>query len=208
VADQLGIDRQTVYKYLQDGTLPGLQFGRKWLVSEKALVAHLDEMQRSQTLARRTAGDVPEGFTNKLQDDARHLLILAEMEARQRHHNYIGQEHILLAVARSPESKAMKALTALNVDGRRLRASVDSVIGPGNPALVTDSIDLTPRAKKAVELAFAAASENHAMPGSLQIVSGIMVEGTGVGAVILHALSVGPEQFAEAVEKVNGVGGA
>ena len=35
VADQLGIDKNTVYKYLQDGVLPGLQLGRKWLVSER-----------------------------------------------------------------------------------------------------------------------------------------------------------------------------
>ena len=32
VAEQLGIDRNTVYKYLQDGTIPAVQLGRRWLI--------------------------------------------------------------------------------------------------------------------------------------------------------------------------------
>ena len=42
VAEQLGIDKNTVYKYLQEGSLPGLQLGRKWLVSERRLALFLE----------------------------------------------------------------------------------------------------------------------------------------------------------------------
>ena len=53
VAEQLGIDKNTVYRYLQDGTLPGLQLGRKWLVSERRLADFLERAERQQTERRR-----------------------------------------------------------------------------------------------------------------------------------------------------------
>jgi len=52
---QLGIDKNTVYKYLQDGSLPGLQLGRKWLVSERRLADFLERVEREQTSRRRDA---------------------------------------------------------------------------------------------------------------------------------------------------------
>jgi excisionase family DNA binding protein len=55
VAEQLGIDKNTVYKYLQDGSLPGLQLGRKWLVSERRLADFLERVEREQTARRRDA---------------------------------------------------------------------------------------------------------------------------------------------------------
>jgi len=53
VAEQLGIDKNTVYKYLQEGSLPGLQIGRKWLVSERRLATFLERVEREQTDRRR-----------------------------------------------------------------------------------------------------------------------------------------------------------
>jgi excisionase family DNA binding protein len=53
VAEQLGVDKNTVYKYLQDGSLPGLQLGRKWLISERRLGDFLERVERQQTDRRR-----------------------------------------------------------------------------------------------------------------------------------------------------------
>jgi excisionase family DNA binding protein len=64
VAEQLGIDKNTVYKYLQEGTLPGLQIGRKWLVSERRLASFLERVEREQTQRRReAAGGASRPFT-------------------------------------------------------------------------------------------------------------------------------------------------
>jgi excisionase family DNA binding protein len=63
VADQLGVDKNTVYKYLQDGSLPGLQLGRKWLISERRLADFLERVERQQTeRRRRQAGNVQRPF--------------------------------------------------------------------------------------------------------------------------------------------------
>ena len=42
-AISLGIERNTIYKYLQEGTLPAIQLGRKWLISERLLGFWLEE---------------------------------------------------------------------------------------------------------------------------------------------------------------------
>jgi excisionase family DNA binding protein len=55
VADQLGLDKNTVYRYLNDGRLPGLQLGKKWLVEEHGLRAFLRREQRVQTERRQAA---------------------------------------------------------------------------------------------------------------------------------------------------------
>ena len=63
VAEQLGIDKNTVYRYLQEGSLPGLQLGRKWLVSERRLAEFLERVERAQTERRRqSAGDTARPF--------------------------------------------------------------------------------------------------------------------------------------------------
>lgn len=55
VAEQLGLDKNTVYRYLNDGRVPGLQLGKKWLVEEQGLRDFLRREQRQQT-ERRQAG--------------------------------------------------------------------------------------------------------------------------------------------------------
>jgi excisionase family DNA binding protein len=62
VAEQLGIDKNTVYKYLQEGSLPGLQLGRKWLVSERRLAEFLERVEREQTQRRQTGAGRPRPF--------------------------------------------------------------------------------------------------------------------------------------------------
>jgi excisionase family DNA binding protein len=69
VADALGIDKNTVYKYLQEGSLPGLQLGRKWLVSERRLAEFLERAERDQTERRRRTtrhGQRPFGLPPRL----------------------------------------------------------------------------------------------------------------------------------------------
>ena len=41
VAEQLGVDRDTVYRYFRTGVLPATRVGRRWLVSERELAAFL-----------------------------------------------------------------------------------------------------------------------------------------------------------------------
>lgn len=53
VAEQLDIDKSTVYRFLKEGRLPALQLGKKWLISEPELRQFLQAEQAEQTTKRR-----------------------------------------------------------------------------------------------------------------------------------------------------------
>src|SRR5205085_11056135 len=89
-----------------------------------------------------------ERFTER----ARRVMVLAQEEARLLNHNYIGTEHILLGLIREGEGVAAKALESLGISLEAVRRQVEEVIGQGQQA-PSGHIPVTPRAKKALELA-------------------------------------------------------
>jgi len=194
VAEQLNIDKNAVYRYLNEGVLPGLQLGRKWLISESSLVAALKAEEQRQTHARRQLSfDDPEFYRRfeRFSQRARRVLIVAQDEAVKRNHTYIGQEHILLAIATVPDSRGLMVLAALGVSAERLRAEVEAAIPAGSPSQVNGEIGLTPRARKAIDLAAEEAlALNHAYVGVEHLVLGLLREGDGVGYGVHTGLGV------------------
>src|ERR687888_1837778 len=57
-------------------------------------------------------------------DRARRVVVLAQEEARQLGHNYIGTEHILLGLIREGEGVAAQVLVKLGADLNRVRQQV------------------------------------------------------------------------------------
>jgi excisionase family DNA binding protein len=190
VADQLNIDKNAVYRYLNDGTLPGMQLGRKWLISESTLAEFLKAEERRQTSERRvaTTQDPGEGFTER----ARAAMAAAQDEAIRRNHNWIGTEHLLLALVADPDNRAVALLAAMNVEPPAVLASVEFVIGkfaaaPSAPG----SFGLTPRAKKSLQLAVEEAGKlDHGQVGCEHILLGLLAEGDGIAANVLQSLGV------------------
>lgn len=52
----------------------------------------------------------------KFSERARRVLSLAQEEAGELNHNYIGTEHVLLGLAREPEGVGTRVLVSLGVD--------------------------------------------------------------------------------------------
>ncbi len=122
-----------------------------------------------------------ERFTNR----ARHAVVLAQEEARQLRHNYIGTEHILLGLLAEPGGIACRTLERFGMSLDGTRAEVRSIIGPGKAA-PSGHIPFTPRAKKTLELALREALQlHHNSIGTEHVLLGIIREGDGVGAQIL-----------------------
>jgi len=84
-------------------------------------------------------------------DRARRVLVLAQEEARELNHAFIGTEHILLGLIREGEGVAYQALSALGVSFEAVREKVEEAIGTTG-APTTGSPPFTPRAKKVLEL--------------------------------------------------------
>lgn len=91
-------------------------------------------------------------------DRARRVVVLAQEEARMMTHNYIGTEHLLLALS-LPEGvgkgggvggNTPAALAKIGLDHETIREKVLAVIGEGTHA-PPGHIPFTPRAKKVLE---------------------------------------------------------
>ena len=110
---------------------------------------------------------------------------LAQEEARELDHNYIGTEHLLLGLLATSDSLASASLTALGYTHDEVQASVEAMIGRGK-APPGGHIPFTPRAKKVLELSLREALQlKHNYIGTEHILLGLLREGEGVAAQIL-----------------------
>ena len=122
-----------------------------------------------------------ERFTER----ARHVVVLAQDEARALKHNYVGTEHILLGLLREEEGIAGRVLESLGIQLDGLRVQVSRIIGQGD-ALTTGQIPFTPRAKKVLELALREARAlGHEHIGTEHLLLGVVRENEGIAARLL-----------------------
>jgi ATP-dependent Clp protease ATP-binding subunit ClpC len=117
---------------------------------------------------------------------ARHVVVLAQEEARRLHHNYIGTEHVLLGLLGEPGGLASGALEGFGMSLEGTREEVKALVGTGN-ITVGGHIPFTPRAKKTLELALREALQlHHDYIGTEHILLGVIREGDGAGAQVLR----------------------
>src|SRR5437762_1908758 len=86
-------------------------------------------------------------------DRARQVMRLAHEEAQNFKHEYIGTEHILLALVREGSGVPARALRLLGVDEDSICREVENAILKGAGAVLTGNLPLTPRVKKSLEYA-------------------------------------------------------
>jgi ATP-dependent Clp protease ATP-binding subunit ClpA len=118
---------------------------------------------------------------------ARRVVVLAQEEARQLRHNYIGTEHVLLGLISSePDGLPARVLRAIGLTPDVARQEVVAIVGMGKIA-PTGHIPFTPRAKKTLELALREALQlHHNHIGPEHILLGVIREGEGVGAQVIR----------------------
>ncbi|HLS23718.1 MAG TPA: ATP-dependent Clp protease ATP-binding subunit [Pseudogracilibacillus sp.] len=134
---------------------------------------------------------------------AQKVLALAQQEAIRLGHSNIGTEHILLGLIREGEGIAAKALKELGLEGTQIQKEVENLIGTGNQPM--KAIHYTPRAKKVVELSQDEARKlSHPYVGTEHILLGLIREGEGVAARVLHNLDVNLNRARQQVMKLLG----
>jgi ATP-dependent Clp protease ATP-binding subunit ClpC len=131
---------------------------------------------------------------NKFTDRARKVLSLAQEEAQRFQHNYIGTEHLLLGLVREGDGVAAKVLMNLGIELNKARSAVEFVIVQGD-RIVLGEIGLTPRARKAIDLAVDEARRfDHHYIGTEHLLLGLIHEGEGIAAGVLESLGVNLER--------------
>jgi ATP-dependent Clp protease ATP-binding subunit ClpA len=138
-------------------------------------------------------------FGGAVQSGQQTLMIAAE-EAKKLGHDWIGSEHILLAVTKVANTHAARALASLGVDYDKVKAEVVKVVPPrdGTPKEIT----LTPRAQKIMGYAsgFGDASGHGLSPETLLL--GLIAESDAIAAQVLTSLATTPERVREALQKL------
>ncbi len=126
----------------------------------------------------------------KFSERARRVLTVAQEEARNLNHSYIGTEHILLGLVREEEGVAARVLTNLGIGLGKIRSAVEFIIGRGEKPS-TGETGLTPRAKKVIELAIDEARQlGHNYIGTEHLLLGLLREGEGVASSVLDSFGI------------------
>jgi ATP-dependent Clp protease ATP-binding subunit ClpA len=136
----------------------------------------------------------------------RRVLALAREEAARLRHEYVGTEHILLALIRDDGGVAITALRSLNVEPESLRDKLLAVIKLGTQeGRARPDLPYTSRAKKVLELAMKQARElNHSYVGTEHLLLGLIDERKGIAAQILVDAGATLEVTAAAIVRLLG----
>ncbi len=122
----------------------------------------------------------------RFNDQARRVLALAEEEAELMHHGYLGTEHLLLGLIHEGEGVAARALNSFGVTLDAAREEVEQEVRASAKS-PTESLPLTPRAEKVLELSEREASQlGEDQVGTEHILLGLARLGEGVAAQALN----------------------
>ncbi len=125
-------------------------------------------------------------FTSRV----RGALIKARDEARRRHHEYVGTEHLLIGVLAEEDALVMDVLDNLGVNPVIVHQAVEQRVTNGQPGRVKTLSDLpySPRARVVLDQAIAAAHEfGDGYVGTQHLLLGLIRERHGIAAQELTA---------------------
>ncbi|MEK7279383.1 MAG: ATP-dependent Clp protease ATP-binding subunit [Nitrospirota bacterium] len=126
-----------------------------------------------------------ERFTDK----GRKIIILAREEAERHQNDYLGTEHLVLAIIRETDGVATAVLKKMGLSPEQIRLEIERNLPGGGSTLTFGEIPFTPRVKKVIEYAVEEARLlGHHYIGSEHLLLGLMREEEGIGGKILRSL--------------------
>jgi len=117
------------------------------------------------------------------------IIAIAQEEAEEWRHSYVGTEHLLLAFLKIPGSDVHRFLTSHDVTYEKVVGFLEEEKGRGDVRLSADDLEPTPRLKRVMKISFEEARRsglNTIRPEHLLM--GMLREGDGTGATILQQL--------------------
>lgn len=207
VSEKLGLDKNNVYKYLQEGVIPAVQLGRKWLISEKQLEEWLEHQSAEQTRLRRQAAISVDRTIARMDNYTPHALKAiraAHQLARSCCHSQIGVMHLLLAMACESDSSAAHALVRLGQTPEKLQAQLEAA-QPHGQAAPPKRLARDAQAKQAMHLAATTArSKSKTLIGTEDLLAAVVqLEGSN-GTGILSCLGLKAQDVIQAMKDLDG----
>ncbi|MBI4691588.1 MAG: ATP-dependent Clp protease ATP-binding subunit [Nitrospirae bacterium] len=125
----------------------------------------------------------------KFTERGRKVIIYAREEAEKRQNDYLGTEHILLALLREDEGIIAAIIKKMGISIEEVRMEIERKLPYGTNVLTFGDIPFTPRAKKVLELAVEEARLiGHGYIGSEHLLLGILREDEGIAGRTLRSL--------------------
>ena len=125
---------------------------------------------------------------------ARQTLERARTEAPRLHHNFVGTEHVLLALLTLENGVVPNVLQRMNVDCESLKKRIEEWVSIFPSEGTTAHLPFTPRVKKSLLLAAREAKACHqALVGAEHIFLGLLLEGDGVAGRVLKNIGLNSE---------------
>ncbi len=128
---------------------------------------------------------------NRFTERTKRVLFLAREEARRLQHDYVGTEHILLALLREGEGVAAAVLLNLGVNSEQLKRRIEELTPRGGGTLLMGEMPFNLSARRAMEHAVGEARGlQHNYVGTEHLLLGILDEPEGIAAKALASLGV------------------
>jgi len=125
----------------------------------------------------------------KFTERGRKIIIYAKEEAERRNNDYLGTEHLLLAILREEDSIPITIIKKMGLTVDEIKFEVEKNLPIGGSLLTFGDIPFTPRAKKVLELAIEEARLlGHNYIGSEHLLLGVVREDEGVAGKVLRNL--------------------
>lgn len=136
-------------------------------------------------------------------EHARNVMALANQEAQQFGHEYIGTEHILWGLAKEVTGVAAAVLKHFNVDLKPLRKEVEALL-EGRPH--KETVEALPQSQPAKDVLKAAIEEarslHHNYIGTEHLLLGLMHDSEMVSAQVLANLGLQRDAVRDEVRKL------
>jgi ClpA/ClpB-like protein len=187
IADELGLSHQRVHQIVGEDPVP--------LPAQRAFV------RPGQHIVGRRRRPF-ERFTK----EARQVVTLAQVEAKELGHNYIGTEHLLLGVLGGEEDVGARALDEFGVTLKDVREDVKRIIGEGDEPergarRRGPRMPFTPRSKKVLEVSLRMARKlKDDYIGTEHILLALFEEREGIASQILRQRGIDEKALRRCVE--------
>lgn len=128
----------------------------------------------------------------KFDERARSVLESTQVLSADRNHEYIGTEHILLALLQDSDATAALVVRNLGGDAAAIVRTVDMTVPKGSSTLSAEYMrPYTSRAKKVLELSIEEAVRlKHNYAGTEHLLLGLILEERGIAAQTLAQVGV------------------
>ncbi len=143
---------------------------------------------------------VQSGPFDLLDDGAKRVLAVAEEEARQMRHNWIGTEHMMIALIRA-DGIAQRALQELGVKLDEARAGVFKAVPPRETDV--SEVTVTPRVKALIGKAITLAAPVSDRVKPQHLLLALVADPAGIGSQVLAELGATPEKVREIVDRLS-----